>query len=210
METICFDRTSFYIGILLMLIFVYIFYKNEKRSCNIEVMDRIVNSTRSLGDLVMRRSEAKLAQDTAQKDEVVVRDQAVISDPLYPPLGRTERPVFDRINSNFNMETRGTDDTYRLIGYLVNKTTEDLGSNVWQLYGRQKYRGGSQGEFYVIPSHGDKKNMKIVLKDDMFVGERIRDIYALPSQVTLNSPFFSQDPYNVIELPKADFTSQYI
>ena len=210
METVCFDRRSFYIGVLVILAAVYMVYKNERSSCNVEIMDRIISSTKQLDSLVTRRSEARLAKDTEEKDAVAIRDQSVISNPLYPPLGRTERPVFDRIGTSFNIQTRGTDDTFRLVGYLVNKTTQDLGENVWQLFGRQKYRGASQGEFYVIPSHGDKKNMKIQLTDDIFVGEKIRDIYALPKKVTINSPFFSQDEYDVIELPKTDFTGPYV
>jgi hypothetical protein len=143
-------------------------------------------------------------------DSVIMRDQAVISSPLYPPIGRTERPIFDNIQNHFNYPTRDSQDTYRLIGYLVNKTTEDLGSNVWRLFGRQKFRGSSQGEFYAIPSHGDRQDIKVQLEDSMFVGEKIRDIYALPNKVRINSPFFSSDEYDVVQLPKPDFTSPYI
>lgn len=211
MTTICFDRTSFFIGIMVIALIGYLFFQQETKHCNVEIMDRIVDSTRQLGDLVNRKVQDSIGKEVSMQDRVAIRDQAVISNPLYPPLGRTERPVFDRINDEFNASTRGGDDTYRLLGYLVNKNaTDDLGRNVWKLFGRQQYRGSSRGEFYALPADGDKKDMKVSLKDDMFMGEKLRDIYALPNKVSIKSPFFSTDEYDLVELPKADFTSQYI
>jgi hypothetical protein len=210
MDKLCFDVTTFVIGVILIALLVWKLNKDgdEKR---IEIMNRINSSAHQLDAIAQQRGYQRVAEQTMSVDQVVSRDRAVISDPLYPALGRTERPIFDNIQQhNFNYATRDTADTYRLLGYLVNKTTEDLGSNVWQLFGRQKYRGSSMGEFYVIPSHTDKKNMKVQLDDSMFVGDKIRDIYALPNKVRLNSPFFSNDEYDLIQLPKTDFTSHYI
>lgn len=147
-------------------------------------------------------------------DLVTMRDRAVLNDPLYPPLNRTERPIFEEIvnNMNINIPTRGSEDTFRQIGFIVNtnKSEMDMGNNNWKLYGRQTYRGSSIGEFYVIPVNDFKADMKVYLKDNMMVGEKIRDIYALPSQVKFKSPFFTQDEYEIIELPKTDFNSRYL
>lgn len=207
--TVCFDRTWFFIGVVIIAFLVWQLQK-DKDTRQIEIMSRINTSSSELDALARQRAYHRIAEQQEENDNVVLRDRAVIADPLYPALGRTERPIFDNIPKYLNRATRDSSDTYRLIGYLVNKTTEDLGSNVWQLFGRQKYRGSSQGEFYAIPSHGDRKDMKIQLEDSMFVGEKIRDIYALPNKIKLNSPFFSADEYDVIQLPKTDFTSPYI
>jgi len=208
-QTVCFDKTSFLIGVLIIA-FVVWKWNNDKNNKQIEIMTRISSASNDINRLTHNQAFKRLADERHYRDEVAIRDQAVLNDPLYPALGRTERPIFDNIPSRFNMPTRETSDTYRLIGYLVNKTSEDLGQNVWKLFGRQKYRGGSQGEFYVIPSHNDRKDIKIQLDDNMFIGEKIRDIYALPDKVRINNPMFSQDEYDVIQLPKSDFTSQYI
>ena len=146
-------------------------------------------------------------------DEVQQRDLNVLLNPIYPPLARVERPIFDNlIKMNFQQSTRGSEDTYRLMGYLINsnKNDTDTGGDVWKLFGRQTYRGSSQGEFYVSPVNDHQSDMKIFLKNNMMPKEKIKDIYALPSEVYLDSPFFSKNAYTINELPKSDFNSNYL
>jgi hypothetical protein len=52
--------------------------------------------------------------------------------------------------------------------------------------------------------------MKIFLKNEMMPKNKIRDIYSLPSEVYLESPFFSKNAYTINELPKSDFNSNYL
>jgi len=149
-----------------------------------------------------------------KRDYVTMRDRAVLDDPLYPPLARVERPIFDELidNMNVNISTRGSEDTFRQIGFLINtnKNVMDMGSNNWKLYGRQSYRGSTIGEFYVIPTNDFKADMKIYIKDNMMVGpEKMRDLYALPTRIKLNAPFFGKEEYEIVELPKADLNSRY-
>ena len=146
-------------------------------------------------------------------DEVQQRDLNVLLNPIYPPLARVERPIFDNlIRMNFGQTTRGSEDTFRLMGYLVNtnKNDMDMGGNVWKLFGRQTYRGSSIGEFYVSPVNDHTSDMKIFLKNEMMPQNKIRDIYSLPSEVYLDSPFFSKNVYTINELPKSDFNSNYL
>jgi hypothetical protein len=146
-------------------------------------------------------------------NEVQQRDLNVLLNPIYPPLARVERPIFDNlIKMNFQQSTRGSEDTYRLMGYLINsnKNDADTGGDVWKLFGRQTYRGSSQGEFYVSPVNDHQSDMKIFLKSNMMPKEKIKDIYALPSEVYLDSPFFSKNAYTINELPKSDFNSNYL
>jgi len=147
-----------------------------------------------------------------QYDPVIERDRAVIQDQLYPPLGRTERPIFDQMVSRFgsglhSFPTRGSPDTFRMVAYLVNNTDK---RDTWKLFGRQKYPGSSQGEYYAIPVDDRKSDMKITIKDEMMPNEKIRDIYGLPNEVTIKSPLFSSERYKIIELDKADLTSPYL
>jgi hypothetical protein len=146
-------------------------------------------------------------------NEVQQRDLNVLLNPIYPPLARVERPIFDNlIKMNFQQSTRGSEDTFRLMGYLINsnKNDADTGGDVWKLFGRQTYRGSSQGEFYVSPVNDHQSDMKIFLKSNMMPKEKIKDIYALPSEVYLDSPFFSKNAYTINELPKSDFNSNYL
>jgi hypothetical protein len=146
-------------------------------------------------------------------DEVQQRDLNVLLNPIYPPLARVERPIFDNlIRMNFGQTTRGSEDTFRLMAYLVNtnKNDMDMGGNLWKLFGRQTYRGSSIGEFYVSPVNDHTSDMKIFLKNEMMPKNKIRDIYSLPSEVYLDSPFFSKNVYTINELPKSDFNSNYL
>jgi len=141
------------------------------------------------------------------------RDLNVLLNPIYPPLARVERPIFDNlIKMNFDQSTRGSEDTFRLMGYLINsnKNDTDKGGDIWKLFGRQTYKGSSIGEFYVSPVNDHQSDMKIFLKNDMMPKEKIKDIYAIPSEVYLNSPFFSKNAYTINELPKSDFNSNYL
>jgi len=146
------------------------------------------------------------------EDPVMSRDRAVVSDQLYPPLGRVERPIFDQLASRLatgfiGYPTRGSPDTFRMVGYMVNS---DNKNDSWKLFGRQKFPGSSIGEYYAVPFDERKADMKITIKDEIMPKEKIRDIYALPNEVSFNSPLFSEKPYKLVELDKADLTSPYL
>ena len=153
-----------------------------------------------------------IPQIIPMRDHVIDRDRSVVDDQLYPPLGRVERPIFDqlvnRVASGFTAyPTRGSPDTFRMVGYMVNSENKN---DSWKLFGRQKYPGSSIGEYYAIPFDDKKADMKITIKDDMMPKDKIRDIYALPNEVTIKSPLFSDKPYTLVELDKADLTSPYL
>lgn len=149
-------------------------------------------------------------------DPVQVRDNKVLKDPLYPPLSRPERPIFDMLVDSqqrglFNYPSRGSPDTFRLMGYLINKDEiKDIGNNTWKLFGRQKYPGSSIGEFYAIPADDRKSDIKIKIKEDMMTGDKIRDIYSLPRYVKLKGLAFNDTTYEIIELDKSDLMSGYL
>jgi hypothetical protein len=138
------------------------------------------------------------------------RDMKVVQDPLYPPLNRT-----DTVNAgvmqenvvarNMYVPTRPSSDTFRLIGYVISKDeTKDMGGNTWKLYARDKDR--NRGEFYIIPADNNY-DIKIPITQDIIRGEKLRDVYSIPSTIQFNSPFLNKTPYDFVELPKTDFTS---
>jgi hypothetical protein len=174
------------------------------------VEDKHFNYRNNINDRINERDDLiKYKLDNT----VEQRDLNVLLNPIYPPLGRVERPTFDNLlKMKIGETTRGSEDTFRLIGYLVNtnKNDIDMGNNIWKLFGRQTYRGSSIGEFYVSPVNEHKTDMKIFLKNEMMPKEKIRDLYALPNVVYLDSPFFSKNPYTLNELPKSDFNSNYL
>jgi len=82
------------------------------------------------------------------------RDLGVIANPLIAPERRTERPTIDMTlpllkNKYIGLPTRGSYDTYQNSGYLVDSSNAD---NVLKLFGRQKWPGSTQYEYYAIKS----------------------------------------------------------
>lgn len=82
------------------------------------------------------------------------RDLGVMADPLAPPEKRTERPQIDMTlpllrNKYIGLPTRGSYDTYQQTGYLVDDTNPN---NILKLFGRQKYSGSTQYEYYAMKS----------------------------------------------------------
>jgi hypothetical protein len=147
--------------------------------------------------------------NTNDTNDTVVRDRKVLNDPLYPPLNRSDNKTHTELvnnitNRNMYIRTNDINDTYRLVGYVTNNSQEkDTGNNNWKLFARQKDRNIS--EFYMKPTDNNN-DMKVPITDDIIVGDRLRDIYNIPSQLTFKSPLFNKDPYNVVEVPKADLS----
>ncbi len=140
------------------------------------------------------------------------RDMRVLTDPLYPAYNRSEydihNSVVDAIERKqlFN-NTREANDRFRLVAYVSsNVESQDAGGNKWKLIARMKDR--NQAEFFLVPV--DKNyDMKIMLNNDIVVGERLRDVYTIPKQLTFKTPLLHEQPYDVVELPMTDFTSTY-
>lgn len=83
---------------------------------------------------------------------VTKRDLGVLANPLIPPEKRTERPQIDMTlpllkNKYIGIPTRGSYDTYQNVGYLVDDRNPD---NLLKLFGRQKWPGSTQYEYYAI------------------------------------------------------------
>jgi hypothetical protein len=138
------------------------------------------------------------------------RDLKVLQDPLYPAYNRTDKRSYEGIvdytmKHQFNVPTQTNDDSYRLIGYLVNDT--DTTSQKWKLFGKMKDR--NRGDFYMMPVDRTQ-DMKIQIQDTMVVGEKMRSIDTVPDEIRFNTPLLADTPYKYIELPKGDFTDEYI
>ena len=139
------------------------------------------------------------------------RDYRVLADPLYPPLNRVETDTYDMLQKNIQQRAmmvptsvRETRDTYRLVGYLVNKDDNaDTGGNNWKLMARMKDK--NTADFYIIPANRNY-DMKINITDEIVDGTRLRDIYTIPHQVKFKSPLLNQTPYDFVEVEKSDLT----
>ena len=150
--------------------------------------------------------------DLTTDQMIRLRDQAVVKSALYPPLNRMPRPLIDSYIENkkagiFDVATRYSGDTYKLMGYLINSVNKD---EKWNIYGRQKYSGSSQGKFYAIQQCNKDPCVKIDLTNDIMEGDKINDYYNLPAELKIKSPLFNTDPYAVVQLKTSiDYTPYF-
>ena len=128
------------------------------------------------------------------------RDNAVLNDPLYPPLNRSARDVpIPPMPRNRNT------DSFRLVGYLVDQSDKNYS---WKIFAMEKYKGG-RSQFYATPTNRDI-DMKVFLSNDIIVGrDKFIDLYNLPDKVNIQHPMFSKGTYDVVQLPMSDFSTNY-
>lgn len=193
--------------ILVLVLYIYMLYQKDTYRQN--QYDEKLNSIRRM--VQISKIETKPNEPTIRvapikinhEDPIHKRDTAVLEDPLYPPLGRMPRPAADQYlkfkqDGIFAVSTRGTDDTFRLMAYMINSVDR---SEKWNVYGRQKYKGSSQGDFYAIQQcNSNSQCTKIDLTKDIIINNELRDFYNLPSTITFSSPLFSSDPYDIVQL----------
>lgn len=138
------------------------------------------------------------------------RDRRVLHDPLYPPLGRGPAGQHDAVrmavqHRQLYQPTRGTPggDRFRLVAYLTN--TQERG-DVWKLFAYESAPG--RHRFYISPARADMADVKLPIDVDTVLGNTIRDVYALPSEVRFNvtkAPFVQPATYRLTELPRNDW-----
>jgi hypothetical protein len=173
--------------ILLTLLLLILLLVKETKSCPVRQQ------------IVFPEARTNISEET--------RDHLVLNSPLYPPLNRTDTNTFNSVkDSGLNVSLNDIGDDYRLLGYLTYSDSfpVDKGGNNWQLFGRMKNR--HQGDYYIIPANNNY-NIKIPITHDIMIGERLKDLYSLPSELRFNSVMLNQGIYNLTELPKTDFSS---
>lgn len=170
-------------ALFVLAVLAYLLVQQQHRNASVR---------QSLSTSHEKEGERIVVVPTVLRPPAVERDRRVISDPLYPPLNRTETPVFD---------------TYRLVGYLSNhETNKDKGGNSWKLFARMKDR--HQGDFYITPV--DRTiDLKIPLTNEVVVGERLRDLYTIPQEMRFNSPLLNRGPYEFTEIPRSQLDNPY-
>lgn len=95
-------------------------------------------------------------------DPLSERDIDVVENKFSPPERRVPRHNYptESLKRLINIPTRGYPDNYQNLGMLVRKNDEKL----LKLFGRQKFPGSNQWEYYVLSTQGFESNTKIPLK----------------------------------------------
>lgn len=210
-KTIPYFIVLFLLIIISLIIYIIVASKESIESKEPKTDNKICLSINDYNILLDKanHNKNKSSSDTSGSDDTIVRDRKVLEDQLYPPLNRSDNRTHTELvnnitNRNMYIRTNDINDTYRLVGYVTNNSDEkDTGNNNWKLFARQKDRNIS--EFYMKPTDNNN-DVKVPITDDIVIGDRLRDIYNIPKQLTFKSPMFNKDPYNVVEVPKADLS----
>jgi len=164
----CIPRFTFLILIVIISAFTIFYSMGNKRRTNNEII-KIINQKEKSKDNkdveiikyvnnkydiknhnIIEKSKKQIKQEKQLEDihdQLTERDQRVIYDPIKEPARRLPRHLFNKntIKRYINIPTRGYPDNYQLVGLLSRQADEKF----LQLYGRQKYPGASQWEYYV-------------------------------------------------------------
>ena len=115
-------------------------------------------------------------------------DKKILKDYFTAPRNRVENDIINNLDlyDNFNLSTHGKLNDYHIIGILnlskksdekteiENNATEY--NNILQLYGRQKYPGGREYEYYTFITSGNQ-NIKIPInnknKTELYDGDEV-------------------------------------
>lgn len=204
--------------IIIGTICIYLFNRSEESNYHLQCI--IKQQEQELHELKQhkqrqhkhRQHSKQHTNNIQQQDPVYLRDQMVLTNRLYPPLARTERPQFDilmnQMNNNsgiFNVNTRGSPDTYRQVGYLTPVDKVQTIDSTLILYGRAKYPNSDIGEFYITSSN-KISDIKIPLNE---YNSNIRRITDIPYIINIRGTILNGQ-YNFTELPKGTLDNQYI
>ena len=169
-QKICFDSNLFIIGII---IFSLIFYfnknlnKNSKNEKFYEFKTSSDNRPKNYCEennkdtKIENKSNNTLISTKYYKPSIYKplidklidnRDLDAVEDPLKPPNRRLPRHIYpDHVKDYiFEQPTRGYPDSYHYYGNLIRRSDD----KIVKLYGRQKYPGSNQYEYYGITSDG--------------------------------------------------------
>jgi hypothetical protein len=194
--------------LLFFAIIGYLVWNYIDKQDNQEAIKPVSNKICMSVDDFNRLKKTTIPQTKSDAD-TIARDRKVLDDDLYPPLNRGDTRSHTNLANNINrrrmyVNTQETGDTFRLVAYITSTSDKkDSGNNNWKLFARQKDRHLS--EFYMIPTD-NTNDLKISINNDNIVGHKLRDVYDIPQQLTFNTPLLNKDPYDVVEVPKADLS----
>ena len=104
-----------------------------------------------------KKQETKILYINNEKDTIHRRDRRVLNDDFTAPERRLPEYQYptEFVKTQINFPSRGYPEEYSLVGNVFRDSTE----TAYELFGRQKYPGSTQYEYYVVGS--DNKNFKV-------------------------------------------------
>ena len=160
MDNICLPKSQLLV-ILIFVIILIVIYKNMTNQKNGSFNDKILNKLMKKinqieNDKITNNNEINNQKNNEINNKInnnEIKIKKVYYDDFHPP------EQINRHVRSINIPTRGFPEDYQLKGLLLRDNTE----TAYNLFGRQKFQGSSQYEYYII-ANMDRNHVKIPLK----------------------------------------------
>ena len=178
MSNICLNKTSFLLGtviVILLIVFVNKYGINSHTtSAPAQVTEKkiIINKSEPIQKHIDNNNHHHPHKRPISRNEILYRrDQHALSNPLVAPTRRNPNYMYPPFTIPLNIPTRGYPDSYQYLGNLRRAADE----KIVKLFGRQKYRGSNEYEFYGIMSDSNGSNIKIQIDQtkELYDGDEI-------------------------------------
>lgn len=164
----------------------------------IELLSFKLNNTQSSPNVNITLKTPYTSKYQTPQDSIESHDRDKIYDPLKAPTRRIERGQLpsQQLKKYLDITTRGDTDNYQQIGILI-KENDDQQVSVLRLYGRRKYPGSYQYEYYTAIPNGldnikipieDTKNKELYTDDKVTVLNQEYNVKIYPLQELRYSP----------------------
>jgi len=141
-DKICFSNIPFFIIVFLLIIILGFIYHNIYSQLLLIKQNQIIKQNQP------ERNQNQPTQEATRNKRKILeyRDSQVKYNDFKPPERRIPEHEYpnDKLKQIINIHTRGEPDNYQLMGVLLRNNTE----SAFNLFGRQKYPGSNQYEYY--------------------------------------------------------------
>ena len=162
--TICLPKEHYIILFIgFTIITLYYIYSINQKNFKLDLNNPLTSQSEKIKEIINRPIIIPFVE---KKIFLKKRDRQVVNDDFEPPERRDPEHVYpDReVKNIINIPSRGLPDNYQSVGVLARIQDE----KILQLFGRQKYMGSNQWEYYVtgMDRYGFPNKMPIKVKGD--------------------------------------------
>jgi len=163
-DTICLPKEHYIVLIIVFTIITlyYIYSLNEKKF-KLDLNNPLTSESKKIKEIINRPIIIPFIEKRMILEK---RDREVVNDDFIAPERRDPEHIYPdtEVKNIINIPTRGLPDNYQSVGVLVRREDE----KILQLFGRQKYMGSNQWEYYVtgMDRYGFPNKMPIKVKGD--------------------------------------------
>lgn len=173
-EKICLP-TEHYMFLMFLFVSFTLFYIYKMQNIDLKFglnndLDNLSKQMKMLNDIPLLVNKEVI--NLEKRDYLNYRDKDAVYNDFKPPEKRLPEYQYPEkyVKRGLNIPTRGLPDNYQALGALTRKSDE----KVLQLFGRQKYPGSNQWEYYVsgADTYGFPNKMPISIKGDREIEDK--------------------------------------